>query len=271
MVTAHYLVVEGLLARTGRELLMRHVDAATALTAFRGGLVSIGHDQRRHLEFAVRALDRLRRQDPSVPPTVRDVLMEVLPYAANVPRILADDERCIAALGEPSESILLGGFTRLEGYLGAAGFTVCGHGGVLPFVDPALPPDERARRPFVLARAGFFSDGTEPLRADHEAMRYHFDAVATTVAPCDGICDPMTIQWVFSDAEPWFLRIERDRAGAHPGQADAPDLTVESSLAAWLAVTGGRERFEDALNAKRLQVSGAESALLAIPRLFPTA
>ena len=79
----------------------------------------------------------------------------------------------------------------------------------------------------------------------------------------------MTIQWRFTDADPWYLRIDNGTTHAAQGIAPEADLTLESSWADWIGVTthGGDPRV--AMLRRRIRPSGSMRQLLRMPRIFP--
>src|SRR4029077_17505231 len=101
-----------------------------------------------------------------------------------------------------------------------------------------LPAEERARRGLAMLRAGYLGAPNGPVKADPAVTQLLFDGLCrqidTSVAP------GATIQWVFSDAEPWFVRIADGHAEAAMGRAPAPDLTLSCRFGDWLALSAAR-------------------------------
>jgi putative sterol carrier protein len=77
-----------------------------------------------------------------------------------------------------------------------------------------------------------------------------------------------TIQWNFTDAEPWHLEIHDGVATAATGRVEHPDLVFRCRFQDWLDLTAGRaEPWRSALTGK-VRVRGNLRMLLRAPKLF---
>ncbi|MGH2907285.1 MAG: ribonucleotide-diphosphate reductase subunit beta, partial [Solirubrobacterales bacterium] len=235
-ITLYHFVVEGTLAQTGQHFIADYLERMDVMPGFRAGMVNVEKDEQRHIAFGVKLLADLNRADPEVKPAVREILGDVLPFTIGVFRPPNDDERYVEVFGETMLGIAVTGQRQIETRLSAAGFTPIGDDGVLPFLDEGMSHEERARRAFVMQRANFFSGGTQPLKRDPEALEYLFELIQHSVRPDHGLKRPTTIQWDFSDADPWHLRIDNGNSQAIAGKAASADVTFRTSLATWLAV-----------------------------------
>ena len=151
----------------------------------------------------------------------------------------------------------------MEGRLRAAGLDPTKMRLGLPF---ELPPAERARRGLTLLRAGYLGEPNGPVTPNPEATAMLFDGlrrqIDTSVAP------GATIQWDFTDAEPWHLRIDNGRTSAAPGRVEHPDLTFHCRLADWVDIAAGRTEPWRALLAGKVRPSGRLRMLVRAPKLF---
>lgn len=77
-----------------------------------------------------------------------------------------------------------------------------------------------------------------------------------------------TIQWDFSDAEPWFLRIDGASASVAPGRVEHPDLTFHCRFADWVDIAGGRTSPRSAFLRGKVRPSGKLRMLVRASRLF---
>jgi len=50
---------------------------------------------------------------------------------------------------------------------------------------------------------------------------------------------PATIQWDFTDAEPWHLHIDNGNTSVAPGRVPHPDLTFRAQFNDWIDLTAG--------------------------------
>jgi hypothetical protein len=80
---------------------------------------------------------------------------------------------------------------------------------------------------------------------------------------------PVTIQWRFTDAPDWYLRIDNGSSRAEQGDAPDPDLTFESSWSDWISVTthGGDPR--KAMLQRRIRPRGSLRQLWRMQKIFP--
>jgi hypothetical protein len=140
--------------------------------------------------------------------------------------------------------------------------------GVFP-VDHSLPEEEIARRQIALMRAGVMGEPNGRPDSSPEIQRLFFDIVAR-VARTDAVNGrPMTIQWRFADADPWYVRIDNGSSAAEPGEAPEADLTLESSWQDWIRVSlqGGDPR--RALLTRRVRPHGSLRNLMLLQKVFP--
>jgi alkyl sulfatase BDS1-like metallo-beta-lactamase superfamily hydrolase len=140
--------------------------------------------------------------------------------------------------------------------------------GVLP-VDPELEPEEVARRQIRLMRAGVLGAPNGQPESSPEVQRLTFDVVARAARAeaVDG--GRLTIQWRFSDADPWHLRIENGTSVAEPGIAPEADLTLETSWSDWVGVATQGEDPRRLLLRRRLRPRGSLRQLARMQRVFP--
>lgn len=267
-VTLYHLIVEATLAQTGQHFITEYTERMDVLPGFRKGMVNVEMDEQRHIAFGVKLLCDLNRQDPEVKPAVRQLLADVLPYSLGVFRPPNDDERYVTTFGKTLQDIYVMGEKQLEGRLQAAGFELYGPDGVIPFLDPDVTHEDRARRGLTLLKQGFMSQGREPVKATDEAMTYYFDAMTTAVKKDHGLSQPTTLQWVFSDAKPWHIVINNGTTEARAGQASAPDVTFKTSLQDWIAITGGRLNPLKAVITGKLRPRGDLRTIAQLPRVF---
>lgn len=267
-ITLYHLIVEGTLAQTGQHFIADYLTRMDVLPGFREGMINVEKDEQRHIAFGVKMLADLNRQDREVKPAMREILQEVLPYTIAVFRPPGDDERYVTVFGETLENIAVTGQRQLDTRLQAAGIEARGPNGVLPFLDAETSYEERAQRSFVMMQAGFFAGGSEPVKSDPQAIAYYFDLVSASVSPNHGFKETKILQWDFTDADPWHIRIDNGSSEAISGRAPAPDVTFTTSLSDWLAIADGRKPIAKALLTRRLKAKGDVKTLLALPRVF---
>jgi hypothetical protein len=129
-----------------------------------------------------------------------------------------------------------------------------------------LPASERARRGLAMLRAGYLGEPNGRVTPDPEVTALMFDGlrrqIDTSVAP------GATIQWDFSDAEPWHVTIGSGEVRAAAGRLERPDLTFHCRFGDWLDVAAGRADPLRAVLSGRIRPTGRVRMLLRAPRLF---
>ena len=129
-----------------------------------------------------------------------------------------------------------------------------------------LPSEERARRALALLRAGYLGERNGRLHASPVLTALMFDSVRRQVNTA--VASGATLQWEFTDAEPWHLRIDNGATSVTQGRADHPDLIFRCGLEDWLDVVAGRAAPWRALMTGRLRPSGSLRLMMRAGKLF---
>ncbi len=167
----------------------------------------------------------LVREDPECEPAIADLLREVLPFTVAVFVPPGWDERYITSFGFTLQDIYTQGAEAMEGRLRAAGLDPMTMRLGLPFDMPAAA---RAARGLTLLRAGYLGERNGGVKPSPEATAMLFDGLRRQIDA--SVAPGATIQWDFSDAEPWHLRDCRPGrahgSGARPRRGPRPDLSL---------------------------------------------
>jgi ribonucleotide reductase beta subunit family protein with ferritin-like domain len=262
-IALYHLVVEASLAQPGQHLIEESLKRRDVLPGFREGIHNVSRDEQRHIAFGVKMIADLIRQDPECADAVEELLREILPYTTAVFVPPDWDERYVDAFGFTLEEIFAYGADALDGRLRAAGLDPLKMRIGLPF---DLPPEERARRGLALLRAGYLGAPNGPAKIDPEVTAVLFDGLARQIDT--SLVRDATIQWEFSDIEPWQLRVEHGAASVQPGRAEHPDLVFRCRFQDWLDVTAGRKDPLRAVLTGKIRPSGRLRMLLRTPKLF---
>ncbi len=262
-ITLYHLVIEAALAQPGQHFIEESLTRRDLLPGFREGIAHVSRDEQRHIAFGVKMIADLVREDQDCRPAIEELLREVLPYTTALFVPPGWDERYVTSFGFTLEQLYAHGADALEHRLRAAGLDPETMRVGLPF---DLPAPERARRGLTLLRAGYLGGPESQVTRNPEATALLFDGLRRTVDP--SVAPGATIQWDFSDAEPWHLRIDNGRTAVAPGRAERPDLTFHCRFDAWLDLTAGRTEPWRALVTGRVRPSGRLRMLLKAPKLF---
>ena len=92
---------------------------------------------------------------------------------------------------------------------------------VYPF-DLSMPHEERAQRAITLMRAGVAGEPVPNPDSSPEVQALLFDVIARSAHKDAVNGQPVTIQWRFEDAAPWYVRIDNGNSEAAQGLAPQP-------------------------------------------------
>jgi hypothetical protein len=262
-ITLYHLVIEASLAQPGQHLIDESLSRRNLLPGLCGGVQNVARDEQRHIAFGVKMIADLVREDRDCQPAIEELLREVLPYMTAVFVPPGWDERYVECFGFTLQDVYTHGAESLDGRLRAAGLKLENMRVGMPF---DLPPAERARRGLTLLRAGYLGEPNGRVRPSPEATEMLFDGLRRQVDA--SVAPRATIQWEFTDAPPWHLRIDNGSAAAVPGTADHADLTFRCRFEDWIDLAAGRSEPWRALLTRRIRPSGSLRMLARAPKLF---
>jgi hypothetical protein len=262
-ITLYHLIVEATLAQPGQHFIEESLTRRDLLPGLREGIRNVSRDEQRHIAFGVKMLSELVREDPDCVAAIGELLREILPFTTALFVPPGWDERYVTAFGFTLEQLYTHGAEAMEGRLRAAGLDPNQLRIGFPF---DLPPQERARRGLTLLRAGYLGERTNGVQPNPEATALLFDGLRRTVDPSKA--PGATIQWQFTDAEPWFLRLDGDVPTVGPGTVEHPDLVLRTRFEDWLDLAAGRTDPWKALLTGRLRPRGKLQMLLRARSLF---
>jgi ribonucleotide reductase beta subunit family protein with ferritin-like domain len=262
-IALYHLVIEASLAQPGQHLIEQSLTKRDLLPGFREGIGNVSKDEQRHIAFGVKMIADLSREDADCLPAIEELFREVLPFTAAVLVPPDWDERYVTAFGFTLEEIFAFGAEALEARLRAAGLEPKAMRVGLPF---DVPPEERARRGLAMLRAGYLGAPNGAVKPDPQATEFMFDGLRRQFNASEA--GDMTIQWDFSDAEPWQMRVEHGVARVMPGRAENPDVVLRSRFQDWVDVAAGRADPVRSILRGRIRPRGRIRALVRTPKLF---
>jgi ribonucleotide reductase beta subunit family protein with ferritin-like domain/putative sterol carrier protein len=264
-VTLYHVIVEASMAQPGQHMIERYLEELDLLPGFREGMRNVALDEQRHIGFGVKLLADLYREDPErIGDAIVGTLREVLPWTAAVAKPPGWDDTYMTAFGFTYDDLGEEGARSLEQKLRSIGLPVDSYPG-FP-MDMTLPPRERARRGRVML-AGNFIGPDRPVARDDETLRVVFDAIAQS-ANSRAVPDGMTVEWDFTDAEPWHVVVANGSSSAQRGPAAGADVTLRMSLEDFGDVIAERADPRRLLLKRRVRVRGNPRLLLKLPRVF---
>lgn len=264
-VTLYHLVVEATLAQPGQHFIEGYLTERDILPGFREGMGHVSNDEQRHIAFGVKLISDLVREDPECKDAIGELLREVIPVTAAVFVPPGWDESYVSCFGATLEDVYEQAATALDFRLRAAGLEP---DELRIPLDTDLPPRERARRGLALLRANYLGERLGEVSRSHDDLALFFDGVERSVNHAHVPAGGATIQWDFTDAEPWHLRIDNGATRAEAGRLEAPDLTFRCRLEDWIALSAGREDPRRLLLTRRIRPKGSLRLLARMPKIF---
>jgi hypothetical protein len=263
-VTLYHVVVEASLAQPGQHLIEDALERMDVLPAFRAGLGHVARDEQRHIAIGVKLLSDLHAEHgPPVADAVAEVLREVLPWTAGVAAPPGWDRSYTECFGVTLEELGEAGALSLEQKLRAAGLDVASLRTGIAWEEPPGARAERGRR---LLQANLIGPGG-PIDAAPGNVALLFDGMRRA-ANARAVPAGTTIQWDFTDHEPWHLVLSPAGSRAAPGPAASPDLRLRTSLEDFVAVAAGRADAKRLVLRGRLRPRGDLRLLARLPKVF---
>ena len=269
-IALYHMVVEATMAQPGQHFIEDFFIKSGAMPGFSEGMANVSRDEQRHIGFGVKVLSECFAESEECKEAVAELLREVLPYALGVftpPNWDLEYTRCY---GFELEDIFAFGLRSVRTKWKATGYPLESMPGVLP-VDPDLPPEEVADRQLKLMQAGVMGEPNGPPQSSPEIQELFFDLISRVASAnaAESGTPPMTIQWDFSDADPWYINVANGSTAAHSGRAADPDLTLRTSWADWIAVSVRGEDPRRMVLRRRIRPRGSVRNLLRLGRVFP--
>jgi hypothetical protein len=268
-IALYHMVVEATLAQPGQHFIEDFFTKEGTLPGFSEGMKNVSRDEQRHIGFGVKTLSECFAESEECKAAVVELLREVLPKTMGVfvpPNWDREYTRCY---GFEMEDIYAFGMRSVETKWKAAGYPITEMPADVFPLDFEKSPEERAADAIKLLEAGITGEPVPNPDSSPETQRMLFDVMARSVDHAAVNGKPITIQWRFTDAAPWHVRIDNGSTQALQGEAPSPDLTFETSWRDWLEATtwGGDPR--RAMLQRKLRPRGNPLLLLKMPRIFP--
>jgi putative sterol carrier protein len=266
-VTLYHIIVEATLAQPGQHFIQSYLEAHDYLPGFRSGMRNVALDEQRHIAFGVKLLADLVARDPECKEAMIDLLREVIPWTVGVLVPPNWDRRYTECFGFTLEEIGAEGFRSVESKLRAVGLSreEIQRGISLPL---DLPVEELVRRSLRLAQANVIGEKTGPASRDPELIGWMFENMAVTVDAHRADGAPLTVQWDFSDTDPWFIRVENGSSRAQRGRAPRPDVTLGCTWEDWTRVMAGHIDPRRLVLRGRIRPRGKLRVLMRMDKLF---
>jgi putative sterol carrier protein/1,2-phenylacetyl-CoA epoxidase catalytic subunit len=266
-IVMYHFLVEATLAQPGQHFIEGYLAERGVLPGFYEGMTNVSRDEQRHIGFGVKCLSDLVKQDPECKDAVADLIREVMPFMTGVFVPPNWDRRYTEVFGRTIEEVYEEGMLSLEMKLRTAGLPLEELPGAPP-IPLDMTPRERAERAIAMLKAGYIGEKTGPPDKDPERVELLFDlikrSVDTSATPNGGA----TVAWDFTDAEPWYLRIDNGSTEARRGRLDQADLTLKCRFEDWVDVVAGRRDPRISMATGKIRPKGSVRLLLRMGKIF---
>jgi ribonucleotide reductase beta subunit family protein with ferritin-like domain len=268
-ITLYHMVVEATLAQPGQHYIEDYFTKAGTMPGFSEGMHNVSRDEQRHIGFGVKTLAEAFRASDECRAAVAELLREVMPYSLAVFNPPNWDREYTRCYGFELEDIFAFGMRSVKAKWRATGYPLEEMPpGIFP-VDHTLPEEEVAARQIKLLEAGVLGEPNGRPESSPEIQRIYFDVIARSARTDAADGEPLTIQWRFADADPWHLRVDNGSSEARPGEAGAPDVTLEATWADWIEISMRGSDPRRAVLKRKLRPRGSPRALWRMQRIYP--
>jgi hypothetical protein len=267
-ITLYHMIIEASMAQPAQHFIEDFFAKAESLPGFSFGMEKVSRDEQRHIGFGVKVLSELFEESEECKAAAVEMLREVLPYTLAVMVPPGWDERYTTAYGFTLQDIYAFGMRSVEMKWKATGYPL--HEmppGIYPF-DPDMPHEKRAERQIKLLKAGILGEPNGKPKVDPEVEQILFEVIARS-AHTDAVDRPVTIQWRFADADPYYVSIDNGSTRAERGTAADPDVTLRTSWADWVDVATRGHDARRAMLRRRIRPRGSLRQLARLPKIFP--
>jgi ribonucleotide reductase beta subunit family protein with ferritin-like domain/putative sterol carrier protein len=267
-ITLYHMIVEAAMAQPAQHFIEDFFAKEETLPGFSSGMEKVSRDEQRHIGFGVKVLSELFAESEECKAAASEMLREVLPYTLAVMVPPNWDERYTTAYGFTLADIYAFGMRSVEQKWRATGYPLDEHPpGIYPF-DPEMPHRERAERQIKLLKAGILGEPNGKPKCDPEVEQILFEVIARS-AHTDQVDRPVTIQWRFEDAAPYYVSIDNGSTRAEQGTAPKADVTLRTTWADWIEVATRGHDARRAMLRRRIRPRGSLRQLARLPKIFP--
>ncbi|HEX8855348.1 MAG TPA: ribonucleotide-diphosphate reductase subunit beta [Thermoleophilaceae bacterium] len=266
-IALYHIVIEATLAQPGQHFIQSYLERDELMPGFQEGMRNVALDEQRHIGFGVKVLADLVQMDPECRDAVAELLREVMPKSVGVLVPPGWDRSYTECFGFTLEDIYTEAILSMETKMRSAGLPLEELPGALP-IDLSVPPRERAERAIKLLEGNIIGEKLGPPARDPETQALMFDSVRLSVDPA-AANGRTTIQWDFTDSEPWVLHVDNGSTRVEQAWAEDPDITLRARYEDWVDISAGRTDPWLAIATGKLRPRGKLRSILKMAKLFP--
>jgi ribonucleotide reductase beta subunit family protein with ferritin-like domain len=266
-ITLYHMIIEAAMAQPGQHTIEDYFTRDGSMPAFTEGMHNVSRDEQRHIGFGVKVLSELVEESDECKAAIVEIMKEMLPFLTAVFIPPNWDEEYVRCYGFTLEQVFAFGMKSVEMKWKAIGYPL--HempAGIYPF-DPEMPHEKRAERQIKLLKAGVLGPPDGPAKSSPEVQQIYFDVIARS-AKTDAVEEPVTVQWKFSDAEPWHVVIDNGTSRAQQGIAEKADVTLMTTWPQWIEISMRGESPAKAIMRRKLRPRGSLRTLRRLPEIW---
>jgi putative sterol carrier protein len=267
-IALYHMVVEATLAQPGQHFIEDFFVKQGTMPGFSEGMANVSRDEQRHIGFGVKVLSELFAESEECKAAAVELLREILPYSLAVFVPPGWDERYTTEYGFTLEEIYAFGMRSVEAKWRATGFPLDEMPNDIYPVDRSLPHEDRARQQIKLLKGGILGEPNGRPSSDPEVQRLYFESMSRSADPAAINGSGLTVQFRFSDADPWHVVVDNGSTRAEPGEAAQADLTFETDWKQWIDLSLHGSSPVRAMLGRRLRPHGSPAALNRFRKVF---
>ncbi len=267
-VTLYHMVVEGTLAQPGQHYIEDFFNKDGSMPGFSEGMAHVSRDEQRHIGYGVKTLSEIVPQSDECKAAIVELLREVNKYSLAVFCPPNYDRAYSECWGFTLEDIFGFGLKLIRQRWKTIGFPLEEMpADVWPF-DHDMPVEEIARRQVKLLLAGVSGEPNDRPDSSTEIQELLFDMTSRTANSAAADAGAFTMQWKFTDADPWHLVVDNGSTRAVHGVASHPDLTLKTDWGEWIAIAMNNKNPIKSVASRRLTPIGSPRAINTFRKVF---
>lgn len=267
-VTLYHMIVEGTLAQPGQHYIEDFFNKDGSMPGFSEGMANVSRDEQRHIGYGVKTLSEIVPQSDECKAAIIELFREVNKYSLAVFCPPGYDRAYTDCWGFTLEEIFGFGLKLIKQRWKTIGFPLEEMpADVWPF-DHDMPVEEIAARQVKLLLAGVSGEPNDRPDSSTEIQALLFDMTSRTANSAAADAGAFTLQWKFTDADPWHLVVDNGSTRAVHGVAPNPDLTLATSWGEWIAIAMNDKNPIKSVATRKLTPKGSPRALNTFRKVF---
>jgi len=267
-VTLYHMIVEGTLAQPGQHYIEDFFTKDGSMPGFSEGMRNVSRDEQRHIGYGVKTLSEIVPQSDECKAAIIELFREMNKYSLSLFCPPGYDRAYTECWGFTLEDIFSFGLRLIKQRWKTIGFPIDEMpADIWPF-DHTLPVEEVAARQVKLLLAGVTGEPNDRPDSSTEVQEILFDLTSRTANTAGADAGAFTMQWKFTDADPWHLIVDNGSTRAVHGIASNPDLTLKTDWSEWVAISMNDKNPLKSVASRKLTPKGSPRAINTFRKVF---